>query len=677
MRNGLSKSLLQVARGCWIIMAVVALGILVTSIPGYVQWLNAGLPGHGPTTEPSKSYVILQTANTVISLVSAVLSYVLSGLLFRRRFENPAVAAVSFYLLLYGVVMTGPLEAWGLYWMGNSDFVITTQSILMATPTIALLVLFPNGRFVPLWSRWLLVFSIPWNLLAIFIPLSPSEDNIAGLAFLGSSWIVLLGLGIYTQIYRYRNVSTPDERQQTRWVLFGFVLWIGYLLISSFPYFYITSLPPGTPQPWWSPISELGWWLSLNIVPVTLAIAIARSRLWNIDLVINRTLVYGGLTFTTMALYILVVGTLGSFLQVGDSTFIAFMTTGLVAILFQPLRDRLQQGVNRMMYGERDDPVAVLGRLGAELERTGSPEDALDSITETVARTLKLPFVAIELGKDRKVSASYGIPKENVTRLPLSYQSELTGYLLVAPRAPGEVFSASDLELLENISHQAGAAAHAVKLTADLRVSRQRLVTTREEERRRLRRDLHDGLGPSLASLTLKIDAVRNLLKSDPEKAGKLLVDLKKQSQSAIQDIRSLVYELRPPALDEFGLEGAIQNFIDNHTNARPLITLKVPEKLPSLPAAFEVAVYRITLEGLTNILRHAEAGTATVSISLVKEQVVVEIIDDGVGLPEGMVSGVGLASMRERAEELGGTFEIKPRTPGSLFRVRLPLGKG
>jgi signal transduction histidine kinase len=254
------------------------------------------------------------------------------------------------------------------------------------------------------------------------------------------------------------------------------------------------------------------------------------------------------------------------------------------------------------------------------------------------------------------------------------YQTETSGYLAVAPRSQGESFSSSEKRLLENIAQQAGAAAHAAKLTADLRLSRQRLVTAREEERRRLRRDLHDGLGPTLASLTLKMDATRNVLRTDPKKAEQILDELKKQIQDTIQDIRNLVYELRPPALDELGLIGAIQNFIDNQTPHQPQITLDVPDDLPPLPAAFEVAVYRIALEGITNSIRHAKANTASVRISVLETQLVVDIIDDGVGLPDDFSAGVGMASMQERAEELGGSFEMVPDPQGSHFRARLPL---
>jgi signal transduction histidine kinase len=673
--HSIDKKRLHLVRAAWLLLFISGLAIILSALPGYLQRITSQTLGHAPEGTRAVTALFFPVASVLASLFSAALSLSLSGLLYRRKFENPAVAAVSFYLLLYGVIMTGPLEAWGLYWMGSSDFAINWQTLLMATPTVALLVLFPNGMFVPGWSRWVLLASLPWNLLAIFYPLFPySSENTTALFLQAIFWIGFLALGFYAQVVRYRRVSTPAERQQTKWVLFGFGLWIGYLILSSIPYFYLTSLPPGSSVPWWAPFSELGWWLSLSIVPVTLTVAITRARLWNIDIVINRALVYGMLTIATMGLYVFVVGALGNLLHVGNNTFIAFLTTGLVAILFQPLRDRLQGWVNRWMYGESHEPVAVLSRLGETLERTGSPQDALDRIVETVARALKLSYAAIQLGESGIPIASYGIPSEEIVSFPLVYQAETSGHLLVAPRSTGGSFEPFDLRLLENIAHQAGAAAHAARLTTDLRLSRQKLVTALEEERRRIRRDLHDGLGPNLASLTLRLDALRNLLHSDPHRAEQLLDDLKKQAQATIQDIRILVYELRPPALDELGLVGAIRTFIDQHTEARPILTLEVPSNLPPLPAALEVAAYRITMEGLNNILRHADASQATVRLILEPEHLRVEIHDDGIGIPPDLASGVGLASMRERAEELGGSFEIMPRHSGFHLRARLPL---
>jgi signal transduction histidine kinase len=365
-------------------------------------------------------------------------------------------------------------------------------------------------------------------------------------------------------------------------------------------------------------------------------------------------------------------------------------------VLVQPLRDRLQRGVNRMMYGERDDPITVLSRLGQRLEGTLAPGAVLPSLVETVAQTLKLPYVAIETNGQRLDSQqeadltpinilfptiSYGNPQTEVIRFPLIYQSEMIGQLLVALRAPGEALSPMDRHLLENIAHQAGMAVHAVNLTADLQRSRQRLVTTREEERRRLRRDLHDGLGPNLASQGLKLAAVRQLLESDPTNAGLLLDQVMAQNKSTVEDVRRLVYGLRPPALDEFGLVAAIRDHVAG-MDGKSALEIQITELesgLPPLSAAVEVAAYRIVLEALTNVIRHAQAQHCKIRFSIdqtdSQRMLRVEIQDDGIGLPNAHHTGVGTRSMRERAEELGGSCTIESRAgAGTCVCVKIPL---
>lgn len=670
----------RILRTSWKIIAFLSVVFLLTSLPGYYLRISQGVPGLGMSNEPvDLQSVTLQVINTLASLASAILSIYLAVVIYKRLFDNLATMVASFFLLFYSVVMTGPMEHWSFYWLGSYDYVIIIQGVLVASPLVALLFIFPNGKFVPGWTRWALLISIPWNLFFFLLP-NPflNGEGFNALTYLFVLWIFFPVLGVYAQVYRYRRVSNSEERQRTKWVLFGFIIWIGYMLVSSIPYYYLTNLAPNASPPWWAPISELGWWLSLNIMPVTLGIAFLRSHLWNINLVINRTLVYGALTLITMSLYILIVGTLGSLLQLVDRSLVAFLTTGLVAVLFQPLRIRLQSWINRLMYGERDDPVSVLTKLGEHLENTGSPQDALIGITETVARTLKIPYVAIELGKedrDKNLVAEFGMPRGELVRIPMAYQSETSGTLLVARRSLGEPFTESELNLLGNIASQAGAAAHAVRLTADLRKSRQELVTAREEERRRLRRDLHDGLGPTLASLTLKIEAAKNLLKSDPEKVESLLGDLKSQTQETILNIRSLVYDLRPPAIDELGLVGAIQSTIDRHGLEFPHLMLEVEEPLPDLPAAFEVAIYRISVEGITNMIRHSQAKRGTIRIQQVKQALMVELIDDGVGLDALQSKGIGLASMQERVEELGGSFRNLSVERGVHLQASLPLG--
>jgi signal transduction histidine kinase len=351
-----------------------------------------------------------------------------------------------------------------------------------------------------------------------------------------------------------------------------------------------------------------------------------------------------------------------------------------VAVLFQPLRDRLQRGVNRLMYGERDDPYAVVSRLGQRLEATLAPDAVLPTIVETVKEALKLPYAAIALRGNGapRVAASVGKPVAEPLRLALTYQSEPVGELLLGPRSPGETFGPDDRRLLEGLARQAGVAAHAVRLTADLQRSRERLVATREEERRRLRRDLHDGLGAQLAGLNIQTGVLRNLISRDPAAADALVVELREELRAAIADIRRLVYDLRPPTLDDLGLAAALDQLAERYGSEgeQPRVLVEAPENLPPLPAAVEVAIYRIAQEALTNVVRHAQAKECFVRLIL-NGDVTLDIVDDGVGILEERSAGVGLYSMRERAAELGGSCVVESVPEGGTrVLVQLPLPK-
>jgi signal transduction histidine kinase len=259
------------------------------------------------------------------------------------------------------------------------------------------------------------------------------------------------------------------------------------------------------------------------------------------------------------------------------------------------------------------------------------------------------------------------------------YQAELIGQLILAPPAVGESFTETDMRLLEDIARQAGPAVYSVRLTTDLQHSRERLVTAREEERRRIRRDLHDGLGPQLASQMLTLDAVLKLLERDPDAAARLLHNLKSQAKDALASIRELVYDLRPPALDELGLVGALQERMLQSRQTGTEISMDIPGGLPPLSAAVEVAVYRIAQEAVTNVIRHAKAASCKLRLQPwddgYRRGLMLEVKDDGAGLPASYNHGIGMVSMRERADELGGTCKIES-VPGRgvTITVWLPL---
>jgi signal transduction histidine kinase len=281
-----------------------------------------------------------------------------------------------------------------------------------------------------------------------------------------------------------------------------------------------------------------------------------------------------------------------------------------------------------------------LSHLGERLGASLAPEAVLPTIVQTVADALKLPYVAIALEQDNRLSvaASVGTVRGEPLRLPLAYQGESVGALVLSPRVADETLSAADRRLLEHLAHQAGVAVHAVRLTAaDLQRSRERLVVGREEERRRLRRDLHDGLGPRLASLTVRLEAAGERQALD-RVAELPLDDLAERVREAVADIRRLVYGLRPPALDELGLLNALQEAATQYVYQRSgdlEITIAASEPLSPLPAAVEVAAYRIVQEALTNVARHADARHCSVHLGLdsAARLLRVQIQDDGRGL--------------------------------------------
>ena len=552
---------------------------------------------------------------------------------------------------------------------------------------------FPDGRLPSRRWRPAAVFDIfVCAALGLYLALAPVDMEIPGVPnplgieglqpFVGAFgviapvlWLGTSTISVASQVPRFRR-SRGAERQQVKWFAYAAALAVFFAAVVTVldkllgPYVVLNEALSAVLLPF----VFGGLWLAI-------AVAILRYRLYDIDLVINRTLVYAALTLCVVGVYVLLVGYLGNLFRVGNNLPVSLLATGVVAVIFAPLRDRLQRGVNRLMYGQRDEPYAVLSGLGQRLEGTLAPGAVLPAIVETVAGALKAPHAAISLKlEDRfEAAAEHGTPAGAPLVLPLVYNNETVGRLEVSPRAKGEPYTTADRSLLEDLARQAGVAAHAVRLTADLQRSRERLVTAREEERRRLRRDLHDGVGPRLAALTLKIETARNRLSHDPA-ADELLSDLAERSRDAVADVRRSVHALRPPILDELGLVAALRETADQYSADGMGISIHAPGTLPALPAAVEVACYRIAQEAMTNVVRHAGAGRCRVGMSLEEGtgSLSLEVEDDGRGIGSSPGSGVGLHSMRERAEELGGTCVIGPApSGGTRVRAELPLGEG
>jgi signal transduction histidine kinase len=528
---------------------------------------------------------------------------------------------------------------------------------------------FPQGRFVPGWTLYVALPVLAWQIPDTFLRGSPISSYSWPEPFGAVAWLVIaLAIG-FIQLYRYRRVSDEAQRQQTRWVVGGIVL-----TSASFAVVVVLAAVLGQ-----EPDSATGfalggtaYYLSLLPLPLSIGVAIFRDRRWGLDAIISRGLVYLGLSAAVVVIYAAIVVGIGGLLAV-DGTLLSLAATGVVAVLFQPMRQRLQTLVGRLLYGERDDPYGVLARLGRRLEEAPEPDAVLPTIVATLAGALRLPYVAIALrhAGTLHLAAEAGSESPRLLRLPLSHRGEPVGELRVGLRAGERSFAGREMELLRDAARQASAAAHAVGLTSDLRRSRERLVFAREEERRRLRRDLHDGLGPALASVTLMADAARNLLASDPARADALLAELKAETRAATAEVRRVVYELRPAALDELGLIGSIREQAAQCSQAGIAVEVSA-EELGDLSAAIEVAAYRIVAEALTNVMRHARATSCRVSLRR-GAMLRLEVADDGRGLASS-TPGVGTATMRERAEELGGSMRIETSTAGTTVTAELPL---
>ncbi|GHF62873.1 signal transduction histidine kinase [Deinococcus metalli] len=415
-----------------------------------------------------------------------------------------------------------------------------------------------------------------------------------------------------------------------------------------------------------------------------LTLAVLHTRLFDLRLFLNRALVFAALAALVAGCYalaVLVVGQQVTGHSAGAPT--AVLGALLVAVTFEPVRAAARRGVTRVLFGERDDPARVLSTLGRQLQSTVQPAQLLPTIALTVAGALRLPRVEVHDGAGHVAASGEDAPlgQAQVYRLEApdqaSGEAAVAGELRVWPRGP-EGFTVSETELLGALSRQAGLAVHSARLDLDVQRAREALVYAREEERRRLRRDLHDGLGPALAGVTWGLSAARSQLASDPAAAAGLLERLEHETQTMVTDVRRLVDELRPPALDDLGLGGVLRERVLSRLSAtRPdlHVSAQLPHSLPALPAAVEVAALRIAEEALTNAARHAHASAVQFSVDATPALLTLRVQDDGRGLPAAVVPGVGLASMRERAGELGGHVTVQSGPDGTCVTAVLPLG--
>jgi signal transduction histidine kinase len=573
---------------------------------------------------------------------------------------------------------------WNLNRVGS--FLLLASSLILFT--------FPTGRFLP--GRWRVAGWVATvgmtvaNLVLLLAPtrdlpkvrLPPGVDANAGtlpippaVADVGSPVVAITSVAVLlfsmlTVVVRYRR-SRGLERDRMRWLLWSVIAMAVLIAVS------LGLEVRG--------LVDLVVFVIMVLPSVAMTIAILDPELVSIDDLIARTLVYAVLAVVILLADLGVVALLDVVLgDALDRRQLVVIVLLVSVLLYGPVRARLARGVQVLLLGRRSDPFDVVAGLASTLEAIDEGPQQLAAVARAVAAAFRVQYVAVEVdrGDGERLVATHGTRPAQVRRMPIRYRGAEVGRLVLPARGLRSWLSRRDGRLLTDLVRQAAIAARTSGLAEEVQRSRERLVTAREEERRRIRRDLHDGLGPALSGVVFQLESARLLLARDPTTAGTRLHEASRTVQEVVADVRRLVHDLRPPALDDLGLVGALRQLADQLGRGGPAITVG-EERVGALPAAVEVAAYRIVAEALNNAVRHSGAERVDVRLCLVEgvaagQALRVQVVDDGAGLADDVPAGIGLRSMRERALELGGRVELAcPPTGGTVVTAVLPIAGG
>jgi len=576
-----------------------------------------------------------------------------------------------------------------LYWLSQTAWLLVFVQLLVVLP-----ILFPDGRLMS--RRWLIPIGAgcALALVGIVASLDPSVDQpvpnpVANPALTGASqilngapfgiiFILTLLSGVASLVVRYRR-GDQQQRQQLKWLLAAGLLMVVVLASQLFvPLFQATWLTP----------------VVVTFLPIAIGIAILRYRLYDIDLIINKALVYGGLAALITATYVLVVIGIGAYVGSSRQLLLSIVATVLIAVTFQPVRQRTQQFVNRLVYGKRATPYETLSQFSKHLSETFLQEDILERMARLLAGGTRAEraevwarsghrLLLVASSPDRP--GSLELPMSNGTLpalerdrvVPISYQGELLGALAVSKKR-GETMQSVEDKLLNDLAGQAGLVLKNVGLNRellarldDLRASRQRLVTAQDEERRRLERNIHDGAQQHLVALKVKV-GVAEALSEPGSKARPVLAQLKKDADEAIENLQELARGIYPPMLASEGLPTALRA----HVRRLAFPVEVVADGIPRFSKDTEAAVYFCCLEALQNTSKYANASRAVVRLEKDDGYLRFAITDDGKGFdPSSIRASSGLQNMRDRVEALGGTLAISSRPEsGTTVEGELPV---
>jgi signal transduction histidine kinase len=589
-----------------------------------------------------------------VVIVTQVVNWPLAVLTARRAASGQAPLAswATVALLVSGAVAV---------WDPDSALILSRVFVAVSNASLALLfAVYPNGRFVP---RWIVVPAV--------LEIALQAVNVAsGFALESGPWwpmhfaVIWAVLIIGGQIHRYRLRSSVDERERTRWPLLTIVLMIVAFSVWSFVALGLDAVSTYRSQAW---LANL-----LFVLPgVGFAVGLLAPRLLRVDRALRWTISWG-LWSTAMSALAWAVSVALVALPAAPRS---WLTAAIVGLIAPPALWATRRLADVTVYGRRPDPLRTLEHLGDRLAASVDPRTVPVDIVATVTSSLGLAGAAL-LGAPA-LSATAGAPvdaAEGRTEYPIRYQGEQLGLLVVVPRPGDSALTAHDRAVLTHICGQAAPALHSARVVRDLIDARSRIVFAREEERKRLRRDLHDDLAPTFAGLGLAAAAVETFSRLGDERAADAAARLVAGLHAATRQLRDVAYDLRPPVLDDRGLVAAIEERL-SAPGSVPRIRVDAPPERLELPAAVESAALRIVQEAVTNVRRHAAASICVITVTLDVGMLRLSIADDGIGIPDRYSGGVGMGSMAERASEVGGELSVAPAAMrGTVVMASLPV---
>ncbi|MFI6284525.1 ATP-binding protein [Streptomyces sp. NPDC051018] len=565
----------------------------------------------------------------------------------------------------YGVVLAEPS------WPGADIAAAASTGLwspaVLAAPTVVM-AYYPDGRLASRWWRLPVAgVALAVTLFILVVPFHPpAYDDIAPghhpPAALPEAVVVALLLGVCVPALVLSTVAIwagtavrlaraePPERQQLAW----FVCAAGPLLALTF-----LDLP--------RPALAVGVYL----VPVVVAVGVLRYRLLGIETVLRRGLVYAALTGLVVVVYLLATMLAGSALD--RRPLPGVLAALLVAVALAPVRARLQRAADRLVYGARRDPLSALTRLRDQVAAAGET-DLLPAALDAVTGAVRAPGAEVTAPDGRVLGARGRTPAIGGHTVPLRVAGHTVGALRIARRNPGDDYSRADIRLLTAMAAQIAVLVRALHLAEALQRERDRVVAATHTERDRLRRDLHDGLGPSLSGMALGLQAASTALDlGDLGGCRPLLARIGDEVGTAVTEIRRIIDGLRPTVLDALGLAEAVRKHLGTVSPALS-VEARIGE-LPPLPPDVETAAYRIVTEAVTNAARHSAARACTVTVAARGAVLRISVGDDGDGIAPDATAGVGLASMRRRANAQGGELVVESAPHGTVVTVTLPLG--